>query len=143
MARLMKIGMLVYSFYETDSRVMRYAETLARYGHKVDVMALLQEGYPAYENMKGVDIYRIQERIVDEQGPFSYGKKLLKFLCRAAWFLAKHSMQGAYDLVHVHNMPNFLVFAALAPKLHGAKVILDIHDLLPELYANKFQGGKA
>lgn len=35
-------------------------------------------------------------------------------------------------------MPDFLVFSALIPKILGAKVILDIHDLMPELYAVKF-----
>ena len=38
-----------------------------------------------------------------------------------------------YDLVHVHNMPDFLVFSALVPKLLGARVILDLHDPMPEL----------
>jgi glycosyltransferase involved in cell wall biosynthesis len=35
-------------------------------------------------------------------------------------------------------MPDALVFAALLPKLLGAKVILDIHDPMPETYASKF-----
>jgi glycosyltransferase involved in cell wall biosynthesis len=41
-------------------------------------------------------------------------------------------------LIHVHNVPDFLVFAAWHPKLTGAKLILDIHDIVPEFYANKF-----
>jgi len=40
--------------------------------------------------------------------------------------------------VHVHNIPDFLVFAAWYPKLLGAKVILDIHDIVPEFFASKF-----
>ncbi len=35
-------------------------------------------------------------------------------------------------------MPDFLIFAAWYPKLTGAKVILDIHDIVPEFYGNKF-----
>jgi glycosyltransferase involved in cell wall biosynthesis len=35
-------------------------------------------------------------------------------------------------------MPDFLVFAAWYPKLTGAKLILDIHDVVPELFATKF-----
>ena len=41
--------------------------------------------------------------------------------------------------MHVHNVPDFLVFSALSPKLKGTPVILDIHDLLPEFYASKFK----
>ena len=35
-------------------------------------------------------------------------------------------------------MPDYLVAAATYPKLTGAKVLLDVHDLVPELYAAKF-----
>jgi glycosyltransferase involved in cell wall biosynthesis len=42
------------------------------------------------------------------------------------------------DVVHVHNIPDFLVFAALVPRLAGRKVILDVHDSVPETFAAKF-----
>jgi len=38
----------------------------------------------------------------------------------------------------VHNMPDALVFSALLPKLLGAKVILDLHDPMPELMQSIF-----
>jgi glycosyltransferase involved in cell wall biosynthesis len=48
------------------------------------------------------------------------------------------NLKRRYDLIHVHNVPDFLVFAAWGPKLTGAKVILDIHDIVPEFYGSKF-----
>jgi glycosyltransferase involved in cell wall biosynthesis len=42
------------------------------------------------------------------------------------------------DVVHVHNLPDFLVFAGLVPRLTGRKVVLDIHDSMPETFATKF-----
>ncbi|MEQ1849966.1 MAG: glycosyltransferase, partial [Chthoniobacteraceae bacterium] len=38
----------------------------------------------------------------------------------------------------VHNMPDVLVFSALVPKILGAKVILDLHDPMPELMMTIF-----
>jgi len=38
----------------------------------------------------------------------------------------------------VHNMPDILVFGATVPKLLGAKVILDLHDPMPELMQTIF-----
>ena len=35
-------------------------------------------------------------------------------------------------------MPDFLVFCALMPKLLGVPIILDMHDLMPEFYAERF-----
>jgi glycosyltransferase involved in cell wall biosynthesis len=42
------------------------------------------------------------------------------------------------DLVQVHNMPNFLAYAALPAKLRGVPLLLDMHDTFPELFATKF-----
>jgi glycosyltransferase involved in cell wall biosynthesis len=38
-----------------------------------------------------------------------------------------------YDVVYVHNMPNFLVFTGLLPKIGGAKIVLDVHEPTAEL----------
>jgi glycosyltransferase involved in cell wall biosynthesis len=47
-------------------------------------------------------------------------------------------MEKKYDVVHVHNMPNFIVFTALVPKILGARIILDIHDIMTALAMVKF-----
>jgi len=36
-------------------------------------------------------------------------------------------------------MPDFLVFTGIIPKLFGAKIILDLHDPMPELYSAMFE----
>ncbi len=64
--------------------------------------------------------------------------KTLLFLLRSGAILSARHLHKKYDLVHVHNMPDFLVFAAAVPKLMGSKTILDIHDIVPELYCSKF-----
>ncbi len=38
----------------------------------------------------------------------------------------------------MHSLPDPLVFAALVPKLTGARVILDLHECMPEFFATKF-----
>ena len=79
--------MVVYSFYETDNRVMRYAEALAKRGDSVDVIALRKEGTPRYEKIRGVNVYRIQTRMIDEKGKISYLLKLVTFLLNSSIFL--------------------------------------------------------
>jgi glycosyltransferase involved in cell wall biosynthesis len=49
--------------------------------------------------------------------------------------------RNRYDVIHVHNMPDFLVFTALLPKLFGSKIVLDLHDPMPELYMTKYAIG--
>lgn len=131
--------MLAYTFYDADNRVRRYAEALARRGDQVDAVALAREGQPAFEVIQGVGVFRIQQRIIDERGPFSYLVKLLLFFFRSASLLARRQFSEPYDLIHVHSVPDFEVFATLVPRLMGARVILDIHDIVPEFYASKFK----
>ncbi|MFZ1073786.1 MAG: glycosyltransferase family 4 protein [Verrucomicrobiia bacterium] len=131
--------MLVYSFYEHDNRVMRYARTLAERGDEVDVVALgANEEQPAFENVDGVNVYRIQRRQRNEKNKFSYLFRLIRFCLKSSFVLSRLHLRRGYDLVHVHNVPDFLVFSAWLPRLSGAKIILDIHDILPEFFANKF-----
>jgi glycosyltransferase involved in cell wall biosynthesis len=136
----MKVCMVAYSFYEGDNRVRRYAETLARRGDRVDVVSLRQNGQPPRGIINGVHVFRIQRRVVNEKSKFSYLGRLLLFFMRSMTFLSVQQMKERYDLVHVHSVPDFEVFAAVVPKLTGSKIILDIHDLVPEFYLSKFKG---
>src|SRR5579872_5282712 len=135
----MKACMLAYTFYDADNRVRRYAEALVRRGDHVDAIALAREGQPAFEIIQGVRVYRIQTRRIAETGPFSYLIKLLLFFVRSAWFITAQHMHEPYQLIHVHSVPDFEVFATLIPRLTGARIILDIHDIVPEFYASKFK----
>jgi glycosyltransferase involved in cell wall biosynthesis len=138
--RRLRICMLGYAFYESDTRILQYATSLAQRGDAVDVIALRrQDSMARFEVLNGVHVYRIQDRTVNEKGFFSYGSRIIKFLLRSAWFLRGKDKERKYDVVHVHNVPDLLVFAALWPRLRGCRVILDIHDLLPEFYASKFK----
>lgn len=131
--------MLAYTFYETDNRVRRYAETLVRRGDTVDAIALRRPGQASFEIIRGVNVYRIQNRTIDEKHPLTYLFKLLVFFLRSFWRLSIYQITRDYELIHVHSIPDFLVFAAFIPRLFGRSVILDIHDIVPELYASKFR----
>jgi glycosyltransferase involved in cell wall biosynthesis/peptidoglycan/xylan/chitin deacetylase (PgdA/CDA1 family) len=135
-----KICMLAYTLYESDNRVRRYAEALARRGDQVDVIALSAAHTTlGAEEISGVTLHRIQRRDFDEQGKWSYAWRLLRFLLASSVFLMRRHYSRRYDLIHVHNVPDFLVLAAWYPKWTGAKLILDIHDIVPELFASKFE----
>ena len=137
----MRVCMLVYSFYENDNRVLRYAETLIKRGDQVDVVALRRKGQSRRDQLRGANIFRIQKRKANEHNEFIYLYRLTKFFIKSSILLTINHIRKPYDFIHVHNMPDFLVFAAFFPKIFGARVILDIHDIVPELYTTKFKHG--
>jgi glycosyltransferase involved in cell wall biosynthesis len=140
--RRLRVAMVSYSFYETDNRVLRYASTLAKRGDHVDVFALRREGKPAEELMEGVHVHRLQGRILNEKSQISYAWRICQFLVRAAIQVARFDLKERYDILHIHSVPDFMVLTGLLPKLRGTPVVLDIHDILPEFYASKFDSGK-
>ena len=64
----------------------------------------------------------------------------VRFGARATAKVATLHRRHRYRSVQVHNLPDFLVFCALGPKLHRVPVILDLHDLMPEFFAGRFSG---
>jgi glycosyltransferase involved in cell wall biosynthesis len=131
--------MVSYSVYDGDNRVRRYAETLVRNGFEVDAFAMWRVGHQSLGDvLNGVRVYRLQGRIKNEKTKLTYLWRLLQFFFRSLWVVTKEHWKKPYDLIHVHSVPDFEVFAAIFAKLTGAKVILDIHDMVPEFYASKF-----
>jgi glycosyltransferase involved in cell wall biosynthesis len=135
-----RVCMVTHSFYESDNRVIRYAEALAGRGDSVEVFALRRNpDTPKEEVISGVRVFRIQDRFgKGQKSRSSFLLPVLRFLATSSWWVMRRHRVQSYDLVHAHNIPDFLVFAAWYPKLLGAKVILDIHDIVPEFFASKF-----
>jgi glycosyltransferase involved in cell wall biosynthesis/peptidoglycan/xylan/chitin deacetylase (PgdA/CDA1 family) len=132
------VCMPVYTFYESDNRVMRYAEALAKRGDRVEILALREKGASRHEELRGVSLSRIQHRSFKEKTNLSYLFKLLNFFVKSSVSLTIRQLKDPFDLIHVHSVPDFEVFAGAVPKAKGARVILDIHDIVPEFYASKF-----
>ncbi len=129
---------IAYSFYEVDLRVRRYAELLVNDTNRVDAITLKRHGQPYKGIVNGVNVYRIQKRAFDEKFIFNYVFKILSFFIKGSVILLFKHLRYRYKVIHIHNVPDFLVFMAIIPKLMGAKIILDIHDIMPEFFCQKF-----
>ena len=138
-ARQRRICMVAYATYESDNRVRRYAEALAKRGDKVDVISAgipRADGRPI--NINSVVVYHVYPKRQNESSHWTYAWESVRFLFISSRHLTRLHRRNRYDVIHIHNIPDFLVFAAWYPKATGAKVILDIHDAVPELFASKF-----
>ncbi len=127
---------IVQSYYPRDPRIRRQAEALAEAGHKVDVVCLRAEGQSAREVVNGVNVIRLplsRQRGSVVRYLFEYAAFFLMAFLYSAFTLHKR-----YQVYHVSNLPDFLIFSAAVPKLFGRKILLDEHDLMPELFASKY-----
>lgn len=133
-----RICMVAFTHYSTDSRVRREAEALVDRGDEVDILCLREQGREDIRMLNGVRLYQLP---IDRYRGSSTARYLLKymlfFLAATLWLNYLH-LKKRYQVIQVHTMPDFMVFVAFIPKLLGAKIILDVHDLMPELYRSKF-----
>jgi len=134
-----RVAMVLFSYYPSDPRPRRAAEALADAGMAVDLICLRESPEdPKTGSLGGVEIRRvpISRR---RGGILGYLYQYLAFLLVSSSIIISRSIfRRRYDLVYVHNMPDFLVLSGLVPKLFGAKVILDLHDPMPELMQTIF-----
>ncbi len=135
MKRPLRIAMVAYAHYFTDARIKNYVDALLDDGATVDVFALGRN--VGTEKMGRLTVYSLATKY-QGSSPVRYLVQQMLFLFLAGWKLLIHSLRGRYDVIHVHNMPDILSLAALPFKIAGTKVILDVHDTMPEAYATKF-----
>lgn len=132
--------MVVHAYYPVgEPRVQRETEALLDYGYEVDIICLRQKGESGQDQLNGANIYRLPVSRHKGQGIIVQFFEYLAFFFLAFWQLVLLYFRHHYGVIQLHNPPDFLVFAAVIPKLMGAKIILDLHDLTPAFYASRFK----
>jgi glycosyltransferase involved in cell wall biosynthesis len=131
--------MVVHAYYPIlETRVEREALALVGHGYEVDVICLRSKRQPATDMEDGVRIYRLPVRRHKHYGAAIQLLEYAVFFVLVFLKLTALHRRRRYNVVQVHNLPDFLIFAALMPKLTGARLILDLHDLMPEFFAARF-----
>lgn len=133
-----RAAVLLYSDYPADPRPRRAATAMIDAGMQVDLLCLSEsDDEPLEECVNGVNVTRVRlKRRRDGVGGYIW--LYSRFILSSFLFLTRRSFRRRYDVVHVHNMPDILVFGALIPKFLGARILLDLHDPMPELMTTIF-----
>ena len=135
----MRHCMIVDNYYP-DIRVERQARALVRRGHDVEVICLRGSGEPKRATVDGVLVHRVPIRRQRGMGLGSQAVEYVSFLAYAAAAVTVRHQRRPFDVIQAHNVPDFLVFAGGVAKLGRARLILDLHDLMPEFFASRFGG---
>ena len=134
------VCMIAYTNYVIDARVRREAETLASQGYDVRCLTTRNGSASKTFNLEGVEVRELSVARYRGKSFLAYIGSYVSFLVVASAACARLLFEERLDVVHVHNLPDFLVFAGLLPRLRGSKVVLDVHDSVPETFATKFSG---
>lgn len=129
--------MIAYSTYARDARVKRHVEALADRGDSVDVICLADE---QLRPRPGVNLIGVAMPRYQGASRSGYLLSYLRFFAAAsanAWRLSRHQ---SYEAAIVCSMPDAAILCAVPLRVFGTRLILDVHDTMPELYLDKFGG---
>jgi glycosyltransferase involved in cell wall biosynthesis len=124
--------------FPADSIVRRDVMELAARGIDVDVVCAAG---PDSEDAAGGSVRAHRIPIRHRRG--SAVRYLLEY---AAFFLAalavasRLGLRNRYAAVQADNLPDLLTFAAIVPRLRGARLVLTLYELTPEMVAARFTG---
>jgi glycosyltransferase involved in cell wall biosynthesis len=125
-------------FFPLDTRVRREVHTLAAAGHEVDVVCVRRPGQARRERLGRVTVYRLPLPLQRSDSRSRYLIQYAAFGGAAALAVAALHARRRWDVVQVNSMPDALVLAGLVPRLFGARLLLDLHECMPEFFAVKY-----
>ncbi len=132
------IAIFSYTIYSGDSRLRKEAEAASELDYNVDVFVLKEKKHQTINCINGVNVYQLSSGKYRGDSAFKYIISYINFFLRLFFKLSWNTWGKKYHIIYCNNMPNFLIFAAIIPKIFRAKIILDILDTMPEVYLSKF-----
>ncbi len=135
-----RVCMLRHSYYPQINPNQRNAETLVARGYEVDVICLKDKNQKSYEIVNGVRVNRLPIEH-HRKGIARYAFEYVIFFFLATWKLAWLTLKRRYQVIEVSGIPDFLIFAAVFPKLLGVKIVLHVLDHTPGVFADHFKIG--
>ena len=134
-----RVAMVAYTHYLTDPRCRREATVASSSGWEVHFYALASRRHRRTFPCEGITLHELPLSRYRGDNTTAYLFSYFRFLCLASAALFREHLRHRFDVIHVNTMPDFMVMTSLLPRLFGAKVILDIHDVMPEIYMTKFE----
>lgn len=130
--------MLAYAQYYDDARIKGYVNILLEKKFNVDVICL-EDNYSKKYLLKNnnLNVYFVQKKY-QGHSKVLYLINYFLFYFKATVLVTVKYLKKRYKFIHVNNQPDFLVFCALFPKIFGAKIILDMHDIMIAALTAKF-----
>jgi glycosyltransferase involved in cell wall biosynthesis len=124
-----------------DRRVWLECQALAAAGYRVAVVCPKGKGDPGYQVIDGVELYKYR--------PYAPGGSKLSFVAEyaysflaTAWHTVKARLRGGhFAVIQACNPPDIFWPIALAFRVERTKFVFDHHDLSPELFQSRFDGG--
>ena len=126
----------VYSDLPSDTRVLRETNETAKSGANVVLIAPEPSKKVATSLNDSIELVYLP--VSQQRGQTSISGHIRFMLAMRRWIKGN----GQPDIVHIHNMPDYLYWMVRAWHKKGTRVVLDLHDIMSDLAEHRFTGIK-
>jgi glycosyltransferase involved in cell wall biosynthesis len=136
--KAINICMIAYTEYYTDARIKSYIMGLN--DNSINVyLYCLEDSFSKKDTNNKLKLIYLQKKYQGKNA-ILYIFFYLLFFIKAFFIVSLGFFKYKFDVIHVHNIPDFIVFCAIIPKIFGKKIILDMHDVMTATFDTKFSG---
>jgi len=128
--------------YLYDNRVRREATCLCHAGAQVSVICPNAGGEPFHSVVDEVRIYRYPKPNLGAGLIAHLGEYVVSLVSQTALALFV-ALKDGFSVIHAANPPDFLWLVAAPYRLFGKRFVFDHHDLVPELFEERFGKDRA
>jgi glycosyltransferase involved in cell wall biosynthesis len=139
----MKIGMILDDVFPPDPRVENEAITLINSGHEVFLFCLTYGNQKLHENINGIQIRRYKSnKIIYKLSALSYDFFGYRMIMKPK--IDDFIKENSIEVIHIHDI-RIAEAVFLSNKKYQLKIVLDLHDNIPENmkfypHLHKFRG---
>ena len=130
-----------HDIYRNDIRIENQLKGMQEVGFETDFICIREPGQPLLEKDEKDWVIRLPALQRARGSLLLYILEYGTFLVTVMFALGILQLVRRYQFVHICNLPDFLVYSALVPKLAGAKICLDMRESMPEMFAVNQRNG--
>jgi glycosyltransferase involved in cell wall biosynthesis len=117
--------------------VIREAREASRNGFRVTMLVPQSDDHKQGFQLDGIEIETLP--IMQERGRTTLRSQLRFMGYIRRWV---RGQKRRPDVIHVHNMPDYLYWAVRRWHRQGSRVVLDVHDIMSTLALHRYSGAK-
>lgn len=128
---------IAYTDLPSDARVLREARETARAGGRVTLLAPSPGATSGWTPPEGCEVVWLDAPQERGQTTIRGQRRFMREVAR--WTRDQAALPA---VVHVHNMPDYLIWSVRHWQHRGVRLVLDVHDVMSDLARHRFRGFK-
>ena len=130
------VAIILYYKWASDGRAKTSGNIYKKLGYELLVYSVNDEDFPKFRKDNNERVWCGTEKYRGSN-MLTYLTYHLIFIIQSSFWLLKRCLIDKPKILHIHNMPDYLMVVSLIGKLFGMKVVWDLGDITPVTYLTK------